>query len=291
VAQSGPAGTLCQQVRVGCGRAALSGLLVLFFAFLARPVHAGETILWLKTEWPPVFMTNGKGFGDQAMVWLIERLPDYKNNIRSVPLARLLRTLDHTDEIVCASGLARTPTREAQFLVSADLMHMPGLALVTRADDIEVFHRQRNAAGAIELRRLLQQGNLDGAIHESRSYGAALDEVLRAAPANAPLVRLTKTNSMLSMLGAKRVDWLLLYPFEATWQAKQEDMEMAIVSLPVAEVPASIRGGITCNRVPGSAAVIEKINTLIGSHPDRPWLGSMMEWLDPEARRRQATGR
>ena len=282
---------LCRLVPFGLDRILRGCLLAVLIVALSRPALAGETILWLKTDWPPVFMAKGGGFGDAATDWLTERLPDYSHSTRSLPLTRLLRTLEHTDTIVCASGLARTPAREAQFLVSLDLMHMPGLALVTRASDVEAFRPLRDAAGVIEMRRLLLQGDLDGAIHESRSYGSAIDDVLRNAPANAPVVRLSKTSSMLSMLSAKRVDWLLLYPFEATWQAKQDDMETAIVSLPIVEVPATIRGGITCNRAPGSMAAVDRMNALIRSHPDQPWLGAMTHWLDPEARKRLATGR
>lgn len=231
-------------------------------------------------------MNGGGGFGDHAMGWLIERLPGYRHDIRNLPLTRLLKTMEQTDTIICASGLARTPAREAQFIVSHDLMRMPGLALVVRAVDLNAFGVLRGPDGTIAMRRLLGQGDLDGAIHESRSYGHALDEILRAAPPTAPLTRLSKTASMLSMLAAKRVDWLLLYPFEATWQARQSNIDTVVVSLPVADVPPTIRGGITCNHAAGSAALVAKIDQLIASQPDQPWLRPMLDWLDPEARRR-----
>lgn len=268
--------------------AVLFGALLLAVALdlVAPAVRADQAVLWLKTEWPPVFMVNGGGFGDHATGWLIERLPGYRHETRNLPLARLLRTLEQTDTITCASGLARTPAREAQFVVSHDLMRMPGLALVVRAADLSDFGALRNPDGTIAMRRLLGQADLDGAIHESRSYGHVLDEALRSAPPTAPLSRLSKTASMLSMLAAKRVDWLLLYPFEATWQARQGNIDTPVVSLPVADVPPTIRGGITCNRAAGSAALVAKIDQLIDAQPDQPWLRPMLDWLDPEARKR-----
>jgi len=261
-------------------------ILAVALALAAPSARAEQAVLWLKTEWPPVFMNGGGGFGDHAMGWLIDRLPGYRHDIRNLPLARLLKSMEQADTITCASGLARTPAREAQFLISHDLMRMPGLALVVRAADLNDFNALRNPDGSIAMRRLLGQSELDGAIHESRSYGHALDEVLRSAPSAAPVSRLSKTASMLSMLAAKRVDWLLLYPFEATWQARQSNVDTAVVSLPVAEVPPTIRGGITCNRAAGSAELVAKIDQLIASQPGQPWLAPMMEWLDPEARKR-----
>lgn len=268
--------------------AVLFGALILAVALdlIAPAARADQAVLWLKTEWPPVFMANGGGFGDHVAGWLSERLPGYRHETRSLPLARLLKTMEQTDTIICASGLARTPAREAQFIVSHDLMRMPGLALVVRAADLDDFSALRNSDGTIAMRRLLGQADLDGAIHESRSYGHALDEVLRSAPPTVPLSRLSKTASMLSMLAVKRVDWLLLYPFEATWQARQGNIDTPVVSLPVADVPATIRGGITCNRAMGSAALVAKIDHLIAAQPEQPWLRPMMDWLDPEARKR-----
>lgn len=268
--------------------AAFLGALLFAVALdlIAPAARADQAVLWLKTEWPPVFMNGGGGFGDHATAWLIERLPGYRHDSRNLPLARLLKTLEQTDTIICASGLARTPAREAQFIVSHDLMRMPGLALVVRAADLNTFSALRDPDGTIPMRRLLGQRALDGAIHESRSYGPALDEILRDTPPTAPLTRLSKTASMLSMLAARRVDWLLLYPFEATWQARQSNIDTVVMSLPVSDVPPTIGGGITCNRAAGSAALVRKIDQLIASQPDQPWLQPMLDWLDPEARRR-----
>lgn len=270
----------------GMRKPLLALLLAVALDLVAPSARADQAVVWLKTEWPPVFMNGGGGFGDHAMGWLIERLPGYRHDIRNLPLTRLLKTMEQTDTIICASGLARTPAREAQFVVSHDLMRMPGLALVVRTADLNDFSVLRGPDGSIAMRRLLEQSDLDGAIHESRSYGHALDEVLRNAPSWAPVSRLSKTASMLSMLAARRVDWLLLYPFEATWQARQGNVDTPVVSLPVAEVPATIRGGITCNRAAGSAALVAKIDQLIAAQPEQPWLRPMLDWLDPEARKR-----
>lgn len=259
----------------------LLGLLVL----LPVGAQAKETLIWLKTEWPPVFTARGDGFGDQALSWLMDRLPDYEHSVQNLPLARLLKTLENQEATVCASGLARNPAREQQYLISRDFMHMPALALVVRADAVDAFARYRRADGGVEMRRLLTQDDLKGAINDNRSYGTSLDAMLQGAP----LVRLSKTSNMVSMLAARRFDWVLLYPFEATRQSRQETPAPEIVGLPIAEIPGLIEGGITCNRTTGGRQVIAEIDRLIAANPSWPWMAPMLDWLDPETRRRLVT--
>ncbi|MFN4165253.1 MAG: hypothetical protein ACK4GK_11810 [Ferrovibrio sp.] len=249
---------------------------------LPAGAQAKEALIWLKTEWPPVFTARSDGFGDQALAWLMDRLPDYEHSVQNLPLARLLKTLESQDATICASGLARNPAREQQYLISRDFMHMPALALVVRADAVDAFARYRRADGGVEMRRLLAQSDLKGAVNDNRSYGAILDAMLQGTS----LVRLSKTSNMVSMLAARRFDWALLYPFEATRQARQEAPAPEIAGLPIAEIPGLIEGGITCNRTAGGRQVIAKIDRLIAANPSWPWMAPMLDWLDPETRRR-----
>jgi uncharacterized protein (TIGR02285 family) len=273
----------------GLFRASIVGLTALLIADAAQ---GQDRVLWLKTEWPPVFMENGKGFGDQALAWLIERLPaDYSHDVRTLPLARLLKTMEDPQTIVCTSNLLRTPAREAQFLISRDIMRMPALGLVVRSSEVGAFASLYNGRGMIEFRRLLQQTALDGVINENRSYGAELDGLLHTAPPTAPITRLRKTASMVSMLAANRVDWILLYPFEAVWLVRQEPAAPMLSVLPIAEIAAFNDGGVTCNRTPAAERLVAQIDRVLVAHPDEPWLKPMLEWLDPETRQRVALRR
>ncbi|PJI39082.1 hypothetical protein [Ferrovibrio sp.] len=255
-------------------------------AVQAQP-PAQDNILWLKTDWPPVFMPDGKGFGDAVLAWLQARLPPgYSHETRRLPLPRVLKMMEGRQSIICTSNLLRTPAREAQFLISRDVMRMPALGLVVRSADVEAFRPLRDARGMVGFRELLHQPNLDGAINENRAYGAALDGLLRDPTIAAPLIRLSKTSTMVSMLAAKRVDWILLYPFEAIWLAREEQAIPALSTLGLAEIPAFNRGGVTCNRAPGADRLVAAIDGLIESHPDEPWLKPMYDWLDPETRQR-----
>lgn len=267
-------------------------VLTLLLCIAAPQAWAEDKVLWVKTEWPPVFMPNHQGFGDAALAWLMARLPpDYIHEMRALPLPRLLRLMEDPQLTVCTSNLLRTPEREAQFLISRDIMRMPALGLVVRAADAGDFLPMKDAKGMVEFRRLLQQAVLDGAVNQNRSYGPVLDGLLRATPSDAPVTRLPKTSNMVSMLAAKRLDWLLLYPFEATWQARQEQTAPVLSVLPIAEIPTVNLGGVTCNRTPTSGRLVPAIDAILAAHPDEPWLKPMYDWLDPETRQRVTTYR
>jgi uncharacterized protein (TIGR02285 family) len=262
-------------------------LLALLLCIVAQDAQAEDKVLWLKTDWSPVFMPNRQGFGDAALAWLIARLPtSYTHEMRSLPLPRLLRLMDEPQTTVCTSNLLRTPARETQFLISRDIMRMPALGLVVRSADVKDFQPLLDAKGMVEFRRLLQQAALQGAVNQNRSYGPVLDDLLRNVPPDAPIARLPKTGNMVSMLAAKRLDWLLLYPFEAVWQARQEQTAPVLAVLPIAEIPVINLGGVTCNRTPVAERLVPAIDAILAAHPDEPWLKPMYDWLDPDTRQR-----
>jgi len=274
----------CRRSRISLLRCML---LTLLLSTAVQPAQAEDKILWLKTEWPPVFMPNRQGFGDAALAWLIARLPPgYTHEMRALPLPRLLRLMEDPQLTICTSNLLRTPEREKQFLISRDIMRMPALGLVVRSADAKDFQPLLDAKGMVEFRRLLQQAALDGAVNQNRSYGAVLDGLLRDTLPDAPVTRLPKTSNMVSMLAAKRLDWLLLYPFEAIWQTRQEQTAPVLSVLPIAEIPTVNLGGVTCNRTPVAARLVPAIDAILAAHPDEPWLQPMYDWLDPETRQR-----
>jgi uncharacterized protein (TIGR02285 family) len=259
---------------------------VLLGVFASAAAHAQDKVLWLKTEWPPVFMRNSQGFGDHSLAWLIERLPGYAHEIRGLPLPRLLKLMEDTENTVCANGLLRTPDREAKYLISRDLMRLPALGLVVRTTDAKAYDPLRNDKGEVEFRRLMQQEALDGVVNENRTYGHVLDELLRHPVSGKTYARLPKTSGMVSMLAANRVDWALLYPFEAIWLARQEQTAPVLTVLPIAELPSLSNGGITCYRTPLAKNLVAQIDRILAAHPDEPWLRPMFDWLDPETRQR-----
>lgn|GEM_PF-5227684 len=273
--------------RLGLAPLALGCLALVAAALPSRAqaqAGAAEELLWLKASWAPVFVEQGDGFGDGALEWLRQRLPEHRHADRFLPLPRLqlaLAELPHA----CTASLARNPAREAQFLFSRDFLRMPGLAVVVRPGSLAALAPFGDAQQGIDLPRLVQDAGLDGVINENRSYGASLDPVLQAAPPER-LKRLTRASTMVAMLAAERVDWVLLYPFEANWQARKLQPPPAIAALPIQGQKPVIASGIACARSDVGRRVIAKVDALIAAHPTRPWQAALNALLDAETRAR-----
>ncbi len=260
------------------------GLGCLALVAAVAPARAAEELLWLKASWAPVFVEQGDGFGDSALNWLQQNLAEYRHADRFLPLPRLqlaLADLPHA----CTASLARNPVREAQFLFSRDFLRMPGLAVVVRPGSLAALAPYGDARQGIDLPRLVRDAGLDGVINENRSYGAALDPVLQAVPPER-LKRLTRASTMVAMLAAERVDWVLLYPFEASWQARKLRPEPAIAALPILGQRPVIASGIACARSDFGRRVIAQVDALIAAHPSRPWQAALNALLDAETRAR-----
>lgn len=257
---------------------------ILLLVILPGTASAAESVLWLKAKWVPVFVEQGNGFGDAALDWLKQRLAGYQHDTRFMPLPRLERMLAEQPQ-ACTASLARNPAREARFLFSRDFLRMPGLAVVVRDDSLAAVKLHGDGQAGVDVAALLRDAALDGVINENCSYGTALDAVLQPVPAER-LMRLPRASTMVAMLGAGRVDWVLLYPFEAAAQARMLKPPPHLNMLPILGQRPVIASGIACARSAFGQRVIDQVNALIDTHPDMPWQAALDALLDDETRAR-----
>jgi len=256
--------------------------IMLLLLLLPGWARAAEPLLWLKAQWVPVFVEQETGFGDAALDWLKQRLPDYRHDTRFLPLPRLERLLAEQPQ-ACTASLARNPAREARFLFSRDFLRLPGLAVVVREDSLKAVKAHGDAQAGIDMAALLSDATLDGVINENRSYGTALDAVLQPVPPER-LLRLPRASTMVAMLGADRVDWLLLYPFEANAQARLLKPPPVLHMLPIRGQRPVTASGIACARSAFGQRVVDQVNALIDAHPGAPWQAALDALLDDETR-------
>ncbi|WP_428247880.1 hypothetical protein [Ferrovibrio sp.] len=257
---------------------------ILLLVILPGAARAADSLLWLKAQWTPVFVEQETGFGDAALDWLKQRLPDYRHETRFQPLPRLERLLGEQQQ-ACTASLARNPAREARFLFSHDFLRMPGLAVVVRDDSLAAVKAHGDGQAGVDVAALLRDAALDGVINENRSYGAALDALLQPVPPER-LMRLPRASTMVAMLGASRVDWVLLYPFEAAAQARALKPPPHLNMLPILGQRPVIASGIACARSAFGQRVIDQVNALIEAHPAAPWQAALNALLDDETRAR-----
>lgn len=146
----------------------------------------------------------------------------------------------------------------------------------------------RNAAGEVELERLLADPALRGALIDGRSYGAFLDRTIAARPRDAALKRYGERDfgsQMLGMLAADRADWAIEYDISLRQSPEAERLTAALQSVPIAGASDPMIAGIACPRTPWGLAAIRRVDAVLGTPAGAQMLREALErWTTPEVR-------
>ncbi|OSQ44615.1 hypothetical protein TALK_18735 [Thalassospira alkalitolerans] len=232
------------------------------------------------------------GYGIQMLDWFITRLPDYDHQIVPLPRRRALDALrvgKGADQAVCLPGLARSPERQRELLMSQTVVPTLPISIVIRHDAIGQFQNVTNQRGHINLRALLEDRTLYTALSISQSYGPHIDTILARAIAAPNVLRTVKQPNFLSMLALDRIDWALAYPTEIKFHRRAENIDLDVISLPIEGGAALLDLVIACSRSGSGAMIIDRIDKILKSNPDMPWLDYYTQYLDPADNQRFKT--
>ncbi|MBV8605017.1 MAG: hypothetical protein JO224_10065 [Pelomonas sp.] len=188
-------------------------------------------------------------------------------------------------EPACQLFAVRTPERERLAYFADALLVAPHEVLVRR-DKLAAL--PRNAAGEVDLARLLADHRLRGAITEARSYGPFIDAQLHAAPPDAKLAHYGTKDSghnMVEMLAKNRAD----YSFGFNRAVELGEWAGSVVGAPIAGVDQLVHGGVACPRTPWGLAVIRQVDALFATPDGQAMIRLKMDQqMMPATRKRYA---
>lgn len=255
------------------------------------PAHAGNTLLWLLRDLPPLTIFEGprKGQGamDQLLPMLIERLPEYQHQVLHVNRARGTRML-REPSFTCDPSLLWTAARARYMVFSSQ-------AFVVASNGITIRRSQQAA-----MSPYLSQGQFDlqafldahtarvGAIAE-RSYGPVIDERLKYADAHKLALHYGNDalGSLLQMQRLGRLEVVLGYWPEIRYHAMQQGIAPEDLSFyPIKGSAPYQRTHIGCSDTPQGRQAIERIDQVMREIPLEQVQQSYASWLDPEMRER-----
>ncbi|WP_457389623.1 hypothetical protein [Roseateles sp. P5_E1] len=230
---------------------------------------AVDSILWLVSN--TMVVPDGDVMrhpADELTRWLQARLPGVAlqptvaNAERSWVLIRERRR-------ACHAGAARTPERE-RLAYFTDTWLVPPPQLIVRRDRRAALPLDAN--GAVDLKALLADASLRGVLAQGRSYGPALDALIKAQPAGPQVQHLfggDYGSSLLPMLMQRRADYTLDYPnvliAQASQPADEQSGEPALAALPIKGASEAIVSGIACPRTAWGHAAIRIIDAALGT--------------------------
>jgi uncharacterized protein (TIGR02285 family) len=251
---------------------------------VATPV-AADQMTWLTMEFPPFYIHQGKqrgqGIADVVSRILQRHLTGYTHREELAEPAAIMTRLKAGDH-VCTAAYIRTADRERVLVYSLpDLILPPNGVTVRRAD---VARLTGGKPGPVSLAQLLANPKLRVAVAVGRSYGP-LDALLEKHKSS-PHVYFRRGEdiyrSQFDMLTRGAVDYILGYPYEALFMAREHGVEGQVVTLPLVELPDYTLAHVVCPKTDWGRKVIAEIDrALLAERPRTEYREAIERWLDP----------
>jgi len=181
-----------------------------------------DTILWLRSHFPPYYITKGPdagtGIADRVESMLQKELTNYKHVSMEANWKRVMQLMK-TGANVVSLTLLKTPDREKYIEFSALTSVKPTNGICVRADDSRF-----EGVDAISFNRLLGLEGFKIGIMHGRSYGEGIDALLKKNVNHENIIVRSSpdgVNGLFQMQMVGRIDAVVCYPQEIKWAADQ----------------------------------------------------------------------
>ena len=257
---------------------------LLAVAVLAATPVAADEITWLPMAFPPFYIAEGpdrgQGIADVVTRRLQAHLDGYVHREEVAEPAAIMARMKAGDR-VCSAAYIRTPDRERVLAFSLPDLILPPNGITIRRDALPRF----GGGGPVSLERLLADRQLKVAVAVGRSYGPALDALLERHKSS-PHVYWRRGDdiygSLFDMLAKGSVDYVIGYPYEALYFARQRGIADQVVNLPVRELPDYTFAHVVCPKNAWGQQVIAEIDEALRQERGKPEYRQAIErWLDP----------
>jgi uncharacterized protein (TIGR02285 family) len=260
---------------------------------LAAADSADTAITWFRTDFPPVHISEGPyqalemlGPIDRAIVRALEQ-HGYTITTHRGTWERIEHEL-HSGKRACTSVLLLSPERVAtlEYSIAHSLALPPGV--VIRKSDLGRFQRFATAAGRVSLDALLRESELKLGITAGRLYTGIMDTLLNAHLGEThifPRYSQDGASGLVRMLLSGRVDYTLLFPWEAMYLARLEGKPQEVATFAVDGMADYVLSASACPKTAWGQQVIAIANTAIRAVRTTPEYTLVKEyWLDEAAR-------
>lgn len=227
--------------------------------------YAKDTLTWLLRDMPPVTIFSGpdegKGAIDQLLPLLTARMPEYEHQLMRVNRARGMQMFREAS-FACDPTLLWTPERAKIITFSIPTYAVRSNGLIIQRHGSEKFAPFMDGK-SIDLTALLESKSIRLGIVAERSYGPAIDPILKSVPKDELNLHYGNDaiGSLLQMERMGRLDALISYWPEARYQAQQQGMaDQDLMFLPVKGAPKYQFTHIGCSNTPQGRQAIDIIN-------------------------------
>jgi len=235
--------------------------------FLPVIGDAKGKITWMTTHWPPLMeldQASGKIAGGQygSQLKMIQKsMPGYDHVNQEMRWKRFWYFLEK-GETFCNCMAYKNRTRETFAAFSIPISIILPNHIVMRTDTFE----QLGFPESLSLMDMMQDMRFKGVLIESRSYSHDIDRILGIYEKRSNFTRtVIDEQTYIKMLGSKRMDYILEYPFvvKDTVDRHFPELKKMFAYVPITELSPFYYVYIACPKNEWGKAVIKKVNEVL----------------------------
>jgi len=239
-------------------------IALLWSGCFATSGHAGGRVTWAWFRYPPMFiMENEKdptGFGFDIMDLAISAMPEFKHDIKKMPIKRFVEQMKAGKDCICAYGMIKTPDREKWAFFSQPCRIIIPRMIVVRKDDLTKF----GGGSAVSIAKLIKNKKLTLLLKKGTRYGERIDTILNENP-EAENITYLYTDELgrqaLKMLMNRRGDYCLSLS-STLYEAEKLGYADKIALIPI-EDETYLTGRVACSKTEKGKEVVEKVNRML----------------------------
>lgn len=249
-----------------------------------------ETLKWYSNQFPPYNIKSGFGEGsgafDRVMGLLIKRMPEFEHDQVDAALPRTIESLKtRTDS--CAISLLKTAERETMMDFSRPHTYLLPNGIVILRHRLPSMAPFLNAQGELKLDEFLASGKFRLGLASERSYGSAVDALLRKHAASIVPVAAKDVfaSRLLKLTHQREFDAIVGYAVELTYtvrEAKLDPRNYAV--LPIAESSGLLPVSASCSKSDQGRRALAAIDRVLAEKASQREIdGYYRSWLDEES--------
>jgi len=259
--------------------------LTTFIFLMSNNSQAQNTIQWIDIVLPPIHhikqgIGKDQGVTDGITQLIQENLSQYHQSRKIVSPNRLFKIMKETNNS-CNPSMKRNAARE-------EFMYFSLPSVFTPANGITIMQQDRALFEGLSLTQLLKNKKLKLGYTQSRSFGKAIDEVLKQTEGDSNIYPLGGSDSysrLLSMLVKGRINYVLGFPFEFGYvQAKmglKNNSQNDMIFLPIKEAGDYSVSHVACSKTEQGKKIIAAIDKLLLDQRQSTQYRNIFEkWLD-----------
>ena len=249
-----------------------------------------NVVNWQMPDYPPVLIGSGPlkgtGYADVFLQYFIERTPDLKHVVEQSSMSRVFGLMKQ-GQPVCEPSLIKTAERETYVDFSGPVEFVLPHYIIVRSDRAARLAPYRNADGAIDMGRLVRDLSLTTVRQEKQGYPPVVLKAFDDAAGQKNLFQTSDDQGPFHQLASGWVDYIINYPDEANWFAKQLPASLTFNYFPIAGLPEYTIGYVGCTKGEWGRKIVERVNQVVAKAGKRPpWIDATVRQLDPVAAKR-----